>query len=113
MKNIATFINIEGRSFNYISSNVKIQAAYYTWLGNRGHESLLAICEEIKVSYSDVVDFAVEVMKKDYPDIKFPPKRTEKIPEFDLQAMSRIEAATYYDPEISPTFELFYYLANP
>ena len=113
MKNLTTFYHIEQRSDPNKTNHVRISAAYYTWLGNRGHETLLSICEELQVSFSDVVDFACEAMKKDYPQIKFPPKRQPITPEFDIQAMARIEAATYFDPDNSPTFEIFLYLANP
>lgn len=115
MKNRDRFTNIEQRSLKnpFTSTAARIQAAYDVWNSQHGHVSLLQISFDMDISYSLLVDFAVMKMQELHPDIQFPDKRQEIIPDNTWQEMARREAELYYDEDLAPSLELFYYIANP
>lgn len=112
MKNPEYFRSIELRSAQNTAPE-RIVGAYNMWEYNSGEYSLHKVAEIMKVNYGMLVDYACERMQSDYPDIPFPEKRPVIEPMYDLSEWSKIEAGTFLDPDQAPTFELFYYLANP
>lgn len=116
MKNRDRFVNIEERSTRkpFETNPARLQAAYDTWASQRGHYTLRWIAKDMGVNYSMLVDLAVQKLQELYPDIEFPEKRPEIVPEMTWQEMARREAELHYDDDdINLSFEIFAYLGNP
>lgn len=115
MKNRDRFVNIEQRSLKnaYTATAARIQAAYDVWRSQDGHVSLLQVSFDMDISYSLLVDFAVGQMQATNPDIAFPEKRREIVPQYTWREMAQLEAELHHDEDIFTTFEIFRYLANP
>lgn len=117
MKNTHVFEAIERRSpvilTNTYGTKERIQAAYETWISERGQIPLLRVAKDMRVRFDMLVDYAADKIHAYYPEIQFPEKRQPIQPEYTIEEMARLESKIQHDSDNEPSFELFTTLQPP